>query len=483
MPPLWRAVSAMTAWTPQDDLRPYQHEAISFLHQRESAGLFLDMGLGKTAICLSALKPEHLPVLVIAPKRVAEEVWPEEQRRWRPDLTLRLITGPAAARRAELRSGRTPDITVITRDVIASDFYTKSGRDFDPDSTTPYNLLILDELSSFKSRSSKRTKAARAIRQSMRTRRVWGLTGTPASNGLLDLWAEIFLLDDGARLGRAITGYRDRYFTTTRRLPNGIPVGLEPRPGAEKAIYTKLEDLCLSMKTEGRVHLPEVTYNEVKVPLSDGVMRTYRKLRRELWADVLDIGLGREVTHSVTNAAALSSRLSQLVSGFLYPEDRDTGVSTHVHNAKLDVLLEMIEEAQGQPLLIFYRFVEEAKRIQEAIRASRSLGGTVAQTVKDPGWYPRWNQGEIPVLLSHPASIGHGMNMQSGGHTIIWMSPPWPSEHWLQGNKRLHRSGQTSPVVVHTLMSPDTVDYVIRATLDGKVSVQDGLLDHLEGVL
>lgn len=468
----------MTRKTPQGRLRPYQDEAVAFLHGRDSAALFLDMGLGKTAICLTAIQPEHLPVLVVAPKRVAEEVWKDERDKWRPDLSIQVVKGARVDRLAMLRKTKLPDITVISRDVFKDVTDARLAH--------RWNLLILDELSGFKNRSSLRWRTAKAVRNAMHTRRVWGLTGTPAPNSLLDLWAQLALLDDGARLGRTLTEYRSRYFLNTNRLPNGVPVGFEPRPGAPERIREKLSDICLSMGTEGRVSLPPVAENQMPVHLPTSVVRSYRKLQRELVADVHDLGLDRDVQHTAVNAAALSTRLSQLSAGFLYhPIDDEAPptterVVTHAHDEKMMALQEVIESAQGSPVLVFYRYRHEAAMIQQWLSKKLHIH---ASTVGEYQWYQNWNKGKLPVLLSHPASIGHGLNLQGGGHTIVWTSLPWDTELFDQANKRLHRSGQTESVVIHMLMARGTVDHAIKARLDHKKSVQDALMDHLEGVL
>lgn len=456
-------------------LRPYQEEAVLFLQARKSAALFLDMGLGKTAISLSALTKDNGPTLVVAPKRVAEEVWPVEAEMWRPDLSVNVVKGERAKRMAALR-GPLADITVISRDTFkdVTDDRKLTGR---------WSTLILDELSGFKNRSSLRWKTAMKVRRSMADGpRVWGLTGTPAPNGLLDLWGQIALLDDGAALGRTLTMYRERYFIARRRLPNGVAIGFELRPGADAQIHSKLGDLCLSMGIEGRVHVPEVTYNRVEVPLPGPVMRTYQKMRETLVADLDELGL-RNVRHTAVNAASLTNRLSQISAGFMYPDEgSDAGAATPIHKEKIAALKDIIEEAQGSPVLVFYRYREEAEMIKTEL-AKRANGGIHVHTPDAYRWYQNWNEGKIRVLMSHPASIGHGLNLQHGGHTIVWTSLPWGLEEWQQGNTRLARSGQTKPVVIHKLMSPGTVDYAIESRLEQRRGVQDALMDHLEGVI
>ena len=442
-------------------LRDYQEHAVQYLHSRRKAGLFLDMGLGKTAICLRALTPDRLPALVTAPRRVAQEVWPEEAGIWAPHLTVESLVGRGPAERAHALAHSTADIIVISRDVLA-DAVPYADR---------FSTFIIDELSGFKNRGTARWKAARKICR--RTPNVWGLTGTPSPNGLLDLWAQVYLLDEGARLGTGITAYRQRYFSEGRRLPSGIVTEWNLRPGADRRIYEKIEDLCLSMGTEGRVALPPVTSNRIRVALPPSVKKVYRQMRDTLVADLRDSGLGLEGLHTAANAAVLTSKLSQISAGLLYEDDAALlgGQYRRLHTAKIDALREVLDGNGGSPVLVFYRYRAEAEMYREAFPE--------AETMDSPGVVQRWNRGEVPLLLAHPASAGHGLNLQHGGHTVVWTTPTWSLEEYQQANKRLARSGQRHPVVIHHLVAEGTVDSAILTRLEEKSSTQKALLDHL----
>lgn len=450
-------------------LRDYQVVARDFLQDNPRAGLFLDMGLGKTACVLSALTPEHLPALVIAPKRVAENVWPAEHLLWRPDLCLEVAAGPQTLRIGALTSSAA-DVVVLGRD-NCKDLLTARRR---------FRTIILDELSSFKGRGSwwktlKRfTKTADAV---------WGLTGTPTPNGYHDLWAQLFLLDNGQRLGRTLGSFREAYFQVGRKpngspaiLPNGVVYKWDLRPGADATIRERISDICLSMSTEGRVHLPPVTYNDIDVELPEPTKVIYRRMADQLLTEIETI-YGPEVI-TARHAGALSNRLSQIAAGFLYPDaDEQVGNFRYnrLHEEKTRAVQEVVE-GTGGPVLVFYRYRAEAAELQ-------AVFGSGARTINEPGVIDAWNRKEVPVLLAHPASAGHGLNLQHGGHTIVWTSPTWDDEHWEQGNKRLLRSGQTDPVVIHTVMGNGTVDHLVARRLDGKVDLQAAFLAHLEAPL
>lgn len=427
-------------------LHDYQRRAVEHLHENPRAGLFMDMGLGKTATVLSALTLAHLPVLVIAPKRVAERVWPTERDKWRPDLSIAVAAGTAHDR---LRAvGRRADITVIGRDNIT-----------DVAGSTHFRTIVLDELSSFKNRKTKRWRAARKLCENAAN--VWGLTGTPVPNGLQDLWAQMFLLDGGQRLGRGITSYRDTYFTAGRRLPTGVVIDRKLLPGADETIYERIGDICLSMAARD---LPPLTFNDVEVSLPTSARRVYESMRDELVADLDLVG---EVRTAV-NAASLTNRLSQISAGFLYPDsDEPERETIELHHAKIDALAEIVE-ATPTPLLVFHRYRYEADMIRTAFPQARGID--------ERGVLDAWDRGEVPMMLAHPASAGHGLNLQYGGHTIVWTTLTWSSEEWEQANARLARQGQTEPVVVHLLMTEDSIDYAPRAAVVEKVAVQDALM-------
>lgn len=419
------------------------------------------MGLGKTAITLSALERHHFPVLVTAPVRVARTVWPPETSIWRPDL--RTVVAEGRDRDAALRGDIAADIVVISREQLAH-AVPHAAR---------FNTLVMDELSSFKNPKSQRFKYARAI--SKHTPHVWGLTGTPAPNGLLDLWAQVYLIDRGAALEPHITAYRERFFTPGPRLPSGVITRWNLRPGADKQIHRRLEGTALSMSTDGRVALPPVTYNNIEVPLPPAVRRLYRDLKNDLVVGLEALGMDSGELFSASSAAVLGGRLAQVSSGFLYGDDHVPGDDSHtvLHSEKLRALDEIIEGNGGSPVMVGYQFRAELARLKDRYPEARE-----PDTAED---IEAWNRGEIPVLLVHPQSAGHGLNLQHGGHTMVWYSMPWSLEEYQQTNKRLARSGQRHPVVIHHLISPGTVDVAVQRALDGKSTVQEELLRHLEG--
>lgn len=442
-------------------LHDYQELAVGYVQERRRAGLFLDMGLGKTAICLSALTPDRLPALVCAPKRVAEEVWGPERDKWRPDLTIAVAKGTPKARAAALRSGA--DVVVISRDNLADVL----------DAPVSFRTFIIDELSGYKNRSTLRWKTANKVAWAPGMENFWGLTGTPSPNGYLDLWPQIALMDKGERLGKNITAYRERYFTPGRQLPSGVITDWDIRPGAEERINHLIQDICLSMKTEGRVKLPPVTFNNVSVPLNPTSRRIYKELKKSLVVD-LDMISGAGEVHTASTAASLSQKLSQITAGFLYVDEADLRDHEYdvIHRDKVAALREIIE-GTGSPVLVAYRYQAELALIKEGL-------GEMAHTLDEDGVIPAWNAGQVPVLLVHPASAGHGLNLQHGGHTLVWTSVPWSLEEYQQTNKRLARQGQEHPVIIHHLISPHTVDESVLQALEDKRSIQQALLDHLE---
>lgn len=425
---------------------------MKFLQQHPRAGLFLDLGLGKTATVLSALTSEHLPALVVAPKRVAENTWPEERDLWRPDLSMAVAAGSPAQRADALQSDA--DIFVIGRDNV---------KDLGP-VRDKFSTLVLDELSGFKSKGT-RWKVANALQQ--RTDHVWGLTGTPSPNGYLDLFYQIMLLDGGKRLGTRITSYRERFFYPGNRLPNGIITEWIMQDNADAKIKRLIEDLCLYMEADGRIELPPVSYPAHSLILPPDVMKFYRTLKRDMVADLDSLGL----TVSADSAGVLSNRLSQVSAGFIYetnPVTLEREVTT-VHTERIEMVKDLLEQATS-PVLVAYRYQEEERLLLE-------LPG--ARSIREKGVIQDWNRGDVPILVAHPASAGHGLNLQHGGHTIIWTSPNWELELWIQFNGRLNRQGQKHPVVVHKIIAKDTVDKIIYRRLETKDSVQRDLLEHL----
>ena len=440
-------------------LHPYQVDAVAHLHAHPRAGLFLIPGLGKTAICLSALTEVHFPVLVIAPKAVAEKVWPVEIAKWRPDLTYSLVRGSAEKRQEKLREDT--DIHIITRDTFGGDLISRRK--------PRYNTVILDELSGFKNRGSQRWKHANRLTKNMPY--VQGLTGTPTPNSLLDLWPQVYLLDRGARLERTLTAYRTKYFAPGGRLPNGIITNWTLRPNAEPTIQNRVRDLCISIdQTNVKMPLQNNVYHRFDLPTK--ARKAYDDMNIHFVAEV------GETLASVEHAAAKTNKLSQIASGFMYhsglvgAEESDESDITHYHMTRMETLQSILEDAQGAPALVFYRYKEDRRRLL-------MLDGAV--DIKSPHAIDRWNRGNIPILLAHPASAGHGLNLQHGGSLLIWYSMTWSSEEYVQGTGRLVRQGQPSPAVaVHHILANDTVDEQVLDVVQGRITRQDALLKVLE---
>lgn len=445
-------------------LHDYQVEAIQYARSRKFAGLFLEMGLGKTAVCLRALTPDMLPALVVGTKRVTEKVWGPERDEWRPELSLSVAAGTPAQRKRALESDA--QVIAISRDNI-SDAVPYAGK---------FKTLILDELSGFKNHKSIRFKAARSIIKTGSLSHVWGLTGTPMPNGLLDLWAQIALLDPQLRLGRNITTYRSRYFTPApgKRLPNGTITQWDPLPGTRDAIFKLLEDTCIAMQADDKLDLPATTYLNHEVPMTPQTRAIYKTMKKDLVVS-LDV-LGGEV-HSASSAAMLTNRLSQIAAGFLYVDDADIRGQqyTVIHREKPNALQEIVDGASS-PILVAYHYQAELDLLKSKL-------GSLLHTIDEPDIIERWNRREIPVLVAHPASAGHGLNLQYGGHTMVWVTRPWSLEEYQQMNGRLARQGQTHPVMIHHLHTTRTTDDSKELVLAGKASYQQALLDHLESPL
>lgn len=436
-------------------LHEHQVQAVEHLSRNSRAGLFLPMGAGKSLSVLAALTPEHLPALIVAPKKVAEHVWSDEPGKWRPDLSVGLAVGTPAKRLKAIQEKA--DLTVIGRDNLQG-LVSARGK-------AKYRTIVLDESQSFKTRSSTRWKLARRLAKV--TEHLWLMTGTPAGNGLMDLWAQVYLLDQGKRLGETLGAFRQRYFNRGLVLPNGVVASWDIKKGAEDAIYKKLADICLHIPMIG-LDLPELTINQVPVELPPASAALYTQFKDHMVADV-DM-LGGVQTQTVKSAALLSSKLSQITAGFSYGEANTEQPTTDLNTAKLDELGEILDQTEGG-VLVFHRFRREAERILERFPQ--------AVSVNKRGAVDAWNRREVPILLAHPASAGHGLNLQYGGNTIVWTSVSWSSEDWLQGNARLHRQGQVNKVMVHVLGIPGTIDDHVLKAVQGKVSVQQALLDAL----
>ena len=443
-------------FTPWD----YQRAAIDWILSRPNCGLFLEMGLGKTVITLTAVKElledfAVTKVLVVAPLRVAATVWAEETAKWDHLAGLRCskVLGSRQEREAALRADA--DIYIINREnipwLVTHQATLKKW---------PFDMLVLDELSSFKSPKTERFKSLRRVLPA--THRVVGLTGTPSPNGLIDLWSQIYLLDQGERLGRFVTNYRNKWFIAGQR--NGsIVYSWVPAKGAPEEIYSRISDICMSMKAEDYLRMPDRNDITYPVSLNFKAQRAYETMERDL---VLPIA-GEAIT--AQNAAVLTGKLLQLANGAIYTEERQY---IPLHDAKLDALEDLIEAANGEPVLVYYSFQHDAERIMQRFPDARRL--VTPQDVTD------WNAGKIPMLIAHPASAGHGLNLQAGGHIIVWFGLTWSLELYQQANARLYRQGQGKPVTIYHVITKGTVDEEVLKVLTGKAVRQDALINAVK---
>lgn len=436
----------------------YQQYATRFIEKNEVAAIFLECGLGKSVITLTAIKNliakgEVKKVLVIAPLRVGKTTWPDEIEKWEhlKGLTYSVAIGTVKERESALR--KNADITIINRENVEW-LIAKSGVPFD------YDMVVIDELSSFKSYKAKRFKYLLKARPTVE--RIVGLTGTPSSNGLMDLWAQFRLLDLGERLGRYITRYREGYFTPDKRNAQ-VVFSYKPLPGAEEKIYDKIGDITISMKAKDYLKMPDLVMNTVKVKMSDKDGAIYEQLKDDMFIDI------REEEIDVANAAALSNKLQQLANGAIYSADKKV---IRIHDGKLDALEDLIESANGKPVLVAYWFKHDLERIKERFPFVREI--------KTPDDIKAWNKGEILVGIIHPASAGHGLNLQQGGSTMIWFGLTWSLELYQQTIARLYRQGQTKTVVVHHIVTEGTIDELMLVSLDRKEKRQDALIDAVK---
>lgn len=439
----------------------YQKYATEFILDHPIAAVFLEMGLGKSVITLTALFDLCLDqflirkVLVIAPLRVARDTWPSEIKKWDhlQGLTYSVVVGTETERKAALM--RKADIYIINRENVDW-LITKSKIPFD------FDMVVIDELSSFKSYQAKRFKSLLKARPYVK--RIVGLTGTPSSNGLMDLWAEFRVLDLGQRLGRYITHYRNAFFTPDKR--NGeVVFSYKPLPGAEEAIYERISDITISMKSCDYLTLPECVINEVPVVMDEKEMAIYDRFREDMVANIKD----KEI--DAVNAAVLSGKLLQMANGAVYDEEKN---SLHIHDRKLDALEDLIEGANGKPILIAYWYQHDAERIKQRFQVRE------IKTSKD---IEDWNAGKIPAAIIHPASAGHGLNLQTGGSTLIWFGLTWSLELYQQTNARLHRQGQKDTVIIHHIIAKGTIDEQVMKALRKKEKTQDALIDAVRANL
>lgn len=463
----------------------HQQLAYDFCMAHEKAGLFIGMGLGKTIVSLSVFatyKWDTFTVrkaLVIAPKNVAQNVWAQECAKWDHTNRIRcsILTGKLTPKQRRDRLKADADLYIINRENVVWLLEELGG------SLEMFDMVIIDELSSFKSPTAKRWKALK--KAITKVRYVLGLTGTPAPNSYLDLWPQVYLLDGGERLGKRITDYRMRYFTMGAHKGH-IVYEWRLRVGAQDAINRKLNDLCLSMKSEDWLNLPPVIYNTVPVQMDRQARLTYDKFKKNKVLPLLR--QGDKVIHldpndeealenmtglvSANTAAVVAGKLLQMANGEVYEEDKRT---VPIHEAKLDALEELVDTNAGNNLLVFYSYQHDRDRIMQRFPKAKEFSG--------PMDVEAWNRGEIPMLLCHPASTGHGLNLQQGGHIIVWFGLTWSLELYQQANARLPRPGQKESVIIHHLVCKDTVDEEVMAALTNKSAGQNALLNALKGYL
>ncbi len=441
----------------------YQQIAINKIFDTPRAGLFLDMGLGKTVITLTAIEDliynrfEVEKVLVIAPLRVAEDTWSKESDKWDhlKHLSISKILGTPAQRRKAL--AKEADIYIVNRENVVwlTNELSSIGNSW------IFDMVVIDELSSFKSPKSQRFRALK--KYITRSKRVVGLTGTPAPNGLIDLWIQIYLLDGGQRLGRTVTGYREKYFDPNQRNATTI-FNYKPKPEAEEKIRNAISDICISMRAEDWLEMPERIDSIQRVKLSEKEQKAYEQFERDSYYEFLS----GEIT--AASRAALTNKLLQFSNGAVYDSN---GRYIKIHDRKLDALEEIIELSNGKPVLCFYSYKHDLNRIMERFENAVKL--------KDSNDITLWNNGEIPLLLVHPAGAGHGLNLQGGGNIIVWFGLTWSLELYQQANARLYRQGQSeNSVIIHHLITEGSADEKVLNSLLNKKDVQDDLLNSLK---
>ncbi|RDW17031.1 DEAD/DEAH box helicase [Oceanobacillus arenosus] len=441
----------------------YQRYNINRILASPNLALWLDMGLGKTVITLTAINDLKYnrfavnKVLIIAPKKVAQGTWTNEAKKWDHLNLLRfsIVLGTQAKR---IKALNTPaDIYIINRENVVwlVDYYRNSW---------PFDMVVIDESSSFKNHQAKRFKALKGIRPHIK--RQIQLTGTPSPNGLIDIWSQIYLLDGGQRLGKTIGGFRERYFEPDQRNRERV-FTYAPKDGADEKIRSLIGDIVVSMKAEDYIELPPVTYNTIPVVLDDKAKKSYEKLEREMLLEI------DESTINAGSAAVLGNKLLQLGNGAVYDEDRNV---VEIHNNKIEAFQELVEALNGSPALVFYNFQHDKIRIQKAL-SKTNLRVRELKTAQDEN---DWNNKEIDILLAHPASAGYGLNLQQGGNHVIWFGLTWNLELYQQANARLHRQGQKEKVFIHKLAVAGSMDDKVADALEDKATTQEDLMQALK---
>lgn len=446
------------------EAKPYQTYCINRLIEQKEIGLFLDMGMGKTVITLTALNEliyERFEVgrcLVIAPLRPALETWPSEISKWDHLAYFRYSVAVGTKKERENAIRESSECLIINREQVCwlVDYFKDKW---------PFDTVVIDELSSFKSSKAQRFRALRKVRPYIK--RIVGLTGTPAPNGLIDLWPQMYLLDQGKALGRTLTSYRSAYFDPDKRNATTIFSWKLKSKDAEQQIYRKIEKTCISMKSKDFLDLPEKIEVDHEIELPSAVLDLYKQMEKDMLLPFKDGDI------DAGSAGILVGKLLQMTGGAVYNE---YGESQYIHSTKMEVLDDLIEAANGQPILIFYGYRHERERLLERYKD--------AKDVREAGSIQKWNEKEISIMLAHPLSAGHGLNLQDGGHIIIWYSPTFGLESYLQANKRLHRMGQKEPVLIHRLVAKDTIDeYVINTVLANKEVNQNALIEAVKARL
>ena len=439
----------------------YQDYATQFIIDHPVAAVFLDCGLGKTVITLTAMDEllhdrfEISRILIVAPLRVARDTWPAEIRKWEHlrQMTFAVAVGTERERAAAL--AQRAELTIINRENVDW-LVNKSGCSFD------FDMIVIDELSSFKSYQARRFRALMKARPL--AKRMVGLTGTPSANGLMDLWAEFKLLDMGKRLGRFITHYREELFTPDKRNQQMV-FSYRPKPGAEDEIYRRIGDITISMRSTDYLKLPELVLTQSVVTMSAKERKAYDVMKAEMVTTI------EEQEIDAVSAAALSNKLLQMAGGAIYAEE---GKALHLHDRKLDALEDLVESANGRPVLVAYWYKHDADRIHKRLAIKEIK---TSQDIMD------WNAGKVPIALIHPAGAGHGLNLQAGGSMLIWFSLTWSLELYQQTNARLYRQGQRNTVTIVHIITEGTIDEQVMRALEKKDKTQAALLDAVKAEL